>query len=48
MIVVKMLIIIFMHDSSVISSDDPIIMTVYFQTKALISHKNTLIMILPR
>lgn len=43
-----MLIIIFMHDSSVILSDDPITMSVYFRTKVLISHKNTLIIILPQ
>lgn len=39
MTIVKMLIIIFMHDSSVILSDDPITMSVYFRTKVLISHK---------
>lgn len=37
MTTVKMLVIIFMHDSSVILSDDPIKMRVYFRTKALIS-----------
>lgn len=36
MTIVKMLIIIFMQDSSVILSDDPITMRVYFQTKNLI------------
>lgn len=36
MTIVKMLIIIFMQDSSVILSDDPITMTAYFKTKILI------------
>lgn len=46
MTVVKMLIIIFMQDSSVILSDDAVPMRVYFRTEALNSHKNTLIIIL--
>lgn len=47
MTVVKMFIIIFMHDSSVISSHEPVTMRVCFRTKAIISHRNTLIIILP-
>lgn len=45
MTTVKMLIIIFMHESSVILSDDPIAMRVYLRSKTLIVHKNTLIKI---
>lgn len=48
MTTVKMLIIIFMHKSSVILSDDPVTMRVYLRSKTLITHKNTSIKILPQ
>lgn len=44
MTTVKVLI-IFMHKSSVILSDDPITMRVYLRSKTLITHKYTLIKI---
>lgn len=43
MTTVKMLIIIFMHKSSVILSYDLITMRVHLRSKILITHKNTLI-----
>lgn len=43
MTTVKMLIIIFMHKSSVILSYDLITMRVHLRSKILIIHKNTLI-----
>lgn len=43
MTTVKMLIIIFMHKSSVILSYDFITMRVYLRSKILITHKNTLV-----